>query len=189
MSGSSNGCTNASPCVRALERLAQALVDGVAALVDDRRVPARRRHLGRGRLGGHEAPRSAPRAPRRPRRAPGRGCRPTRRRRRGAVRAERGELGSRPANLERAGALQVLGLQRHGAAGPQRQRAGAQHRRVARDRAHRLARARSMSSALTALTAARSPRRSPPARPWASRRPRTPRGRAGPTRRTPHTRR
>jgi hypothetical protein len=45
-----------------------------------------------------------------------------------AVIAERGELGQRSPELERPGALQVLGLERNGGPGAFAQRAGAEDR-------------------------------------------------------------
>ena len=61
---------------------------------------------------------------------------------RAAAVAERGELGRRAAQLERAGALQVLGLQRDHAARPLGDRARREHRGPARNRVHRRPRRR-----------------------------------------------
>ena len=82
----------------------------VAAERDDAAVGLDRRDLRDRRLGRHEdlagdAARAAPR-----RRAPARGCRRCRRRRRVAP-SMRGDAVERAAQLERAGALEVLGLQ------------------------------------------------------------------------------
>ena len=68
------------------------------------------------------------------RRAPARGCRRWRRRRRWrSLLAERGELRGHAADLERAGALQVLGLQHDRPTRALGERAGGQDRRPARD--------------------------------------------------------
>ena len=107
--------------VRALARERDAVVDRAAADVDDRALAARRLDLGDRRVARARRPRTGtPRA----RAAAARLCAwlpaeaattPAR----AAVLAERRELGRDAADLERAGALEVLGLQRR----PRRRRA------------------------------------------------------------------
>ena len=107
--GSSNGCTNVAPvCAGAVAREGDALVDGVAAEVDDAAEAADRGDLGHGRAGGHEdLARDAAGAG-----GVGDGLRVVA----GAAGDDAGalgrgaELGERAAELERAGPLEVLGL-------------------------------------------------------------------------------
>ena len=79
-------------------------------------------------------PRTGCRGRPRRRRAPGRGCRRWRRRRRWrALLAQRGELRGHAADLERAGPLQVLGLEHDRPTRTLGERAGGEDRRAARD--------------------------------------------------------
>ena len=119
-----------APCPRAASALA---IGASAGTKTSQRIAARAR-------------------PRRP--APGRGCPPTprRRRARSPPSPERGELGRRAADLERAGALQVLGLQRDGAARALGDRAASRAPACAARRASTAGRAASTSSAVTLRT-------------------------------------
>ena len=141
IAGSSKGCTNASPpSSRPFERGDQAGVDAVAADVDDRPGAARRLDLRHRRVAGDEhlaADAAGGRAGgERLRVVAGAG---------GddavgaALLAQRGELRGHAADLERAGALQVLGLQDDRPARTLGERAGGQDRRPARDGLHRRA--------------------------------------------------
>ena len=149
MSGSSNGCTKASPpLARSLVRERQAVVDRAAADVDDRALAARGLDLGQRRVVGHEdlARHAAGAggggealgvvAGRRGDHAGG-----------AAAVAEGGELGRRAAQLERARALQVLGLERDHAAGALGDRPRREHRGAAGDRVDRGARRRDVGGA------------------------------------------
>ena len=138
---SSNGCTNASPPVSARSSAATRQASTlVAADVDDRALPARGLDLGHRRVGGDEdlaadAARCGGRGERLGVVAGRRGDDAAR----AALLPERGELGGHAADLERAGALQVLGLQHDRPARALGERAGREDRRAARDGLHRRA--------------------------------------------------
>ena len=130
--GSSNGCTNASPpSSRARERGLDALVDGLAADVDLRPHAARASTLASGASLGTNTSQCTPRwraaAASAWRVVAGRGGDDAAA---AAVLPQRGELGRHAAHLERAGALQVLRLQRDDAARALGERARREHRRA-----------------------------------------------------------
>jgi len=97
-----------------------------------------------------------------------------------------GDLRQRPAELERAGALQVLGLERDRRAGAVTQSARAQQRRRPDDAGDRRERALDVSRGDFRGISQRAPPQRPsrPARPWAGQPRQWPRARADRTRRT-----
>ena len=133
--GSSNGCTNVAPdCATYASRAGERVLDVRAAQLDLGAVVARRVDLGHRRVLRHEDARVGADLARSPRDrltvvAGARGDDA----RRPLVVAQRRDAVVRAAHLERAGALQVLGLQVHLAAGELRERLGAVDRRDARD--------------------------------------------------------